>query len=64
MSDIDSGRVDINQFIYERWSGEFLDITISSLNNVFGEHKALYSMKNGIQLPLSKYIEELENINK
>ena len=63
-SEVDSGEVNINQFIYERWSGEFLDITISSLNNIFGEHKVLYSMKNGIQLPLSKYIQELEDINK
>ena len=40
------------------WSGEMLDIVLSSLNNLYGKEKAWHSMQYGIYLPITKYIDE------
>ena len=45
-----------------RLSGEFFDLTITSVNNDFGYEKTKYSLTYGISTPLSKYIEELRSI--
>jgi hypothetical protein len=45
-------------------SGELLDITITSLNNPYGKDKAWHSMQYGIQLPLTKYKHELQDIDE
>lgn len=45
-------------------SGELLDITITSMNNPYGQKKVWYSMHYGIYLPLTKYIEELYKIGE
>ena len=44
------------------WSGEMLDIVLSSLNNLYGKEKAWHSMQYGIYLPITKYIDELVQI--
>ena len=46
----------------QQLSGELFDLTITSINNLYGYHKIKYSLEYGIQSPLSKYIEELETI--
>ena len=46
----------------DKLSGEFFDLTITSLNNKFGEEKTEYSLRYGIALPISKYIKELQTI--
>jgi hypothetical protein len=45
-----------------RLSGEFFDLTITSVNNDFGYEKTKYSLMHGISTPLGKYIEELRSI--
>ena len=45
-------------------SGEFFDLSIASLSNVYGNDKTKYSLKHGIYLPIEKYISELELIGK
>tara|TARA_B100000900_G_scaffold99870_2_gene82580 strand:- start:251 stop:2386 length:2136 start_codon:yes stop_codon:yes gene_type:complete len=43
-------------------SGELFDLTVTSYNNNFGKEKIDYSLKYGIELPIDKYIKELEMI--
>jgi hypothetical protein len=43
-------------------SGELFDLTVTSYNNNFGKKKIDYSLKYGIELPIEKYINELNMI--
>ena len=43
-------------------SGELFDLTVTSYNNNFGKEKIESSLKYGIELPIDKYIKELEMI--
>ena len=44
------------------WSGEMLDIVLSSFNNSYGKERIWHSMQYGIYLPISKYEDELVEI--
>ena len=46
------------------FSGEFFDLTLTSYNNNFGRDKIIYSLHHGIEIPMQKYINELEEIAK
>jgi len=47
---------------YSTLSGEFYDISIPTYSNKFGEKYITCIWKNGIDIPITKYIEELEDI--
>ena len=46
------------------FSGEFFDLTITSFNNNFGREKIANSLYYGIETPIDKYIDELEEIGQ
>ena len=46
------------------FSGEFFDLTLTSYNNIFGRDKIVYALQYGIETPLQKYINELEEIGR
>ena len=48
----------------DTFSGEFFDLTLSSFNNLFGKEKIIYSMRKGIEVPISKFLYELQEIEK
>ena len=57
-----SSKVSPKQFI--NLSGELFDLTVTSYNNNFGKEKIDYSLKHGIEIPIVKYIDELEMISE
>lgn len=51
-------------FAYSTLSGEFYDISIPTYSNKFGEKYITCIWENGIDIPITKYIEELKDILK
>ncbi len=47
---------------YSTLSGEFYDISIPTYSNKFGEKYITCIWENGIDIPITKYIEELQDI--
>lgn len=47
---------------YSTLSGEFYDISVPTYTNIFGQKYINCILKDGIKLPITKYIEELEEI--
>ena len=44
----------------KKFSGELFDLTITDNMNIYGREKIKYALKNGISLPIQKYIDELQ----